>query len=219
MAKASDPDISGQRDNKPPAVLSLSSEPLAMDGNHPGFVFTFDENIELTAAGGNITIVQASGPGPALKVPVSPDMISGNVLTIPGALFLKNGGLKNYSTYRVTMDAGAVQDLSGNSFDGIPASGAWMFTTANGKAVEVDDPASRANDFNVFPNPFVNQITVTNADRLTSVIITNVIGQRVKTIDRPSGQIDTSDLKNGVYYITLVTDNQLVIDTKRLVKR
>ena len=97
--------------------------------------------------------------------------------------------------------------------------GAWTFTTAGGKAVEADDPASRVNDFNVFPNPFVNQITVTNADKLTSVIMTNVIGQRVKTIDRPSGQIDTSDLKNGIYYITLVTDNQVVIDTKRLVKR
>ncbi len=60
----------------------------------------------------------------------------------------------------------------------------------------------------VYPNPFSNQITISNADMVNRVVISNLIGQRVMEISL-NGQetINTSDLSSGVYLVTFEGSN------------
>jgi len=59
---------------------------------------------------------------------------------------------------------------------------------------------------NLYPNPFTNNITVSNAENVQTVVITNILGQTVKEI-KLSGKsqisIDTEDFALGVYLINL----------------
>lgn len=56
----------------------------------------------------------------------------------------------------------------------------------------------------VYPNPFSNKISITHADRVNRVIITNVVGQRVMDITlNGNKEIGTSELGSGIYLITL----------------
>lgn len=60
--------------------------------------------------------------------------------------------------------------------------------------------------FDIFPNPAKNIITISRNSRSSQPIwIKNGIGQIVKTIqlESASQQIDISELKSGIYYITL----------------
>jgi hypothetical protein len=59
-----------------------------------------------------------------------------------------------------------------------------------------------------YPNPFSNQLTISNAERVTRVVITNIIGQVVMDIPFSSSQstIETGNLNNGIYLITFQTN-------------
>jgi hypothetical protein len=84
------------------------------------------------------------------------------------------------------------------------------------KTTPVIDPANL--QFKVYPNPFNDQLTITNADRLSRVTITNIAGQRVMDIQYPDGVIRTSNLVSGVYVITLFTEEGIA-KSERMVKR
>jgi len=60
------------------------------------------------------------------------------------------------------------------------------------------------SNLKVYPNPFSNKISITHADRVNRVIITNVVGQRVMDITlNGNKEIGTSELGSGIYLITL----------------
>jgi hypothetical protein len=65
------------------------------------------------------------------------------------------------------------------------------------------------SNLNVYPNPFTNEIFVENAENVSRVVITNVIGQVV--VDMPvnstSKTINTTNLNNGVYLVTFQANN------------
>jgi len=66
------------------------------------------------------------------------------------------------------------------------------------------------SDVNIYPNPFTNNITVSNAENIEYVIITNILGQTVKEI-KSTGKntvlVDTNKLPAGIYLITIQTTN------------
>jgi len=62
----------------------------------------------------------------------------------------------------------------------------------------------------VFPNPFENSITLNNASRVSRLIITNIIGQRVMDIQLPGSEritIPTEELTKGVYLMIFEAGN------------
>jgi len=75
-----------------------------------------------------------------------------------------------------------------------------------------------ANTFKVYPNPFNDQITIDNNDKLTRVVISNIAGQRVIDIEYPTREIRTANLVSGIYVISLYTENG-VAKTERMIKR
>lgn len=77
-------------------------------------VLTFDEDV--FAATGNITLVNANDPSDNRVIPITDSqvVISGNTVTINPSADLKASG-----QYHVEIDAGALEDASGNAFAGI----------------------------------------------------------------------------------------------------
>lgn len=75
-----------------------------------------------------------------------------------------------------------------------------------------------ANVFKVYPNPFRDQITIDNNDKLVRVVISNIAGQRVIDVEYPAREIRTQSLVSGVYLVNLFTEKGLV-KTERIVKR
>lgn len=59
-----------------------------------------------------------------------------------------------------------------------------------------------------YPNPFDNQIAISNAEKVKRVVITNIIGQQVITVNlNGKDWVATSNPPNGIYLITLEDHN------------
>ncbi|MHA7112114.1 Ig-like domain-containing protein [Sunxiuqinia elliptica] len=202
-----------------PVVVELSPDEETLEDNHPVFIMTFDENVQLTETGGSIFVTLAGEETAVLDIPLTADMIVDNVITIEYEYDAETGGLDKNADYFVTVDADAIQDMTGNVFAGISDAAEWTFTTGADFATGVEDPVDGSLEFKVYPNPFDSYVTVENADKLSRVIITNVAGQRVKEIVNPTETIQTGDLRSGLYIITLVTKDDVVAKTERIVKR
>jgi hypothetical protein len=64
------------------------------------------------------------------------------------------------------------------------------------------------SNLNVYPNPFSNFIALDNAENVTRVVITNLIGQVVMDMQLSGAErISTSNLSNGVYLVTFQAVN------------
>ena len=59
-----------------------------------------------------------------------------------------------------------------------------------------------------YPNPFSNQISISGADKVNRVVITNLIGQHVMSVVLNGTEtINTSQLNSGVYLVTFEGQN------------
>ncbi len=83
---------------------------------------------------------------------------------------------------------------------------------------DIDESATAS--FNVYPNPFNNTLTIDNLDNASQIIVSNVLGQTVMTVNVNSNTMDinTADLNKGVYLITII-DNNNNTRTERVVKQ
>ena len=203
-----------------PTVDMLSPDDETIEDNHPTFEMVMSEDVQLTEAGGSIHVIPADGDGTAiLDIALTAEMITDNVITIEYVYDETIGGLAVNAAYYVTVDADAIEDMSGNAFAGISDPAEWTFTTGADLATGVVDPVSDSLEFKVYPNPFSEYVKVENADKLSRIIISNVAGQRVKDIVSPTETIQTSDLRSGIYFMTLITKDDVVAKTERIVKR
>jgi len=80
-------------------------------------------------------------------------------------------------------------------------------------------PELNAGDFMLYPNPADDVLYLTNAANLEVMTITNLLGQKVRTIQLSSAdrhEIDITNLENGVYIIN-ISDIDNNIYTRRIV--
>ncbi|MBK8417189.1 MAG: CotH kinase family protein [Bacteroidetes bacterium] len=76
--------------------------------------------------------------------------------------------------------------------------------------------ANGSNAFSIFPNPTNNKVTIRlteTAEKVSSLNIFNIYGQEVKSIKispTHTTEIDISDLSQGIYFIKLNNNNQLI---------
>jgi hypothetical protein len=198
-----------------PKVVATTPTGTLTD-NHPTLVVTFDENVVFGA--GKLNIYKKSDNTLALAVPVTASMVSGKVATVTYTYdaTLKNG-LDRNTDYYVLADAGLVKDVAGNAFAGITATTTWTFKT--GDFATITDPdVNNSLEFKVYPNPFVDYVTVSNASELSKVVVSNIAGQVVKEVVYPDGTIQLNELHSGVYFVALYKDGK-VVSTVKLLKR
>ncbi len=64
------------------------------------------------------------------------------------------------------------------------------------------------SNLTAYPNPFTNNITITNAENVQRVVITNLVGQQVMNVSlNGETEVNTAELSKGVYLITFVANN------------
>ncbi|RQO42357.1 hypothetical protein DBR39_00340 [Chryseobacterium sp. KBW03] len=59
------------------------------------------------------------------------------------------------------------------------------------------------NKIKVYPNPFIDTLTISDASKVKSVSILDVAGRLVKTIEAPASELQLRDLKEGMYLVVL----------------
>ncbi|MBK8875824.1 MAG: T9SS type A sorting domain-containing protein [Bacteroidetes bacterium] len=72
----------------------------------------------------------------------------------------------------------------------------------------LNENAMNTNSF-IYPNPSTDRINLNTAEVL-DIRIYNYTGQIVKAIPNNSGQIDVSDLNNGIYFLQVSTKVHLL---------
>ena len=55
----------------------------------------------------------------------------------------------------------------------------------------------------LYPNPFTNEINISNPNAVKGIQITNAAGQKVKKVVFDGKSITTSELANGIYFVTI----------------
>lgn len=65
------------------------------------------------------------------------------------------------------------------------------------------ETAVKENKINVYPNPFTDTLTISDVSKVQSVSIVDVSGRLVKTIEKPSSELQLRDLKEGLYLFVL----------------
>jgi len=198
-------------DNTAPTA-TYSPNGVTTTDNYPALVVTFNEDVAVGTAG-SVKIVNASTGLASVTIPVSAVTVSGKTATIT-----YTGGLDKNTDYYVTVDAGVVKDLAGNAFAGVTASNTWTFKTGDHFVTPVIIVPEPSVEFKVYPNPFVDYVTVTNASELSKVVVSNIAGQTVKVVVNPDNTIQLNELRSGVYFISLYQGNT-VITTVKIVKR
>lgn len=86
-----------------------------------------------------------------------------------------------------------------------PISGIWNNNT--------EDPIS------MYPNPFTNSINIELTNDMKSVVISNIMGQKLfelENVEKGTINIEASDLKSGVYIISLTDANNKITSSKML---
>jgi hypothetical protein len=80
--------------------------------------------------------------------------------------------------------------------------------TVDISATGIDEPKNNKNLI-IYPNPTSNFIQIKTSLKYTSISIIDLTGQLVKQVAN-SAKIDVSDLNNGIYFIQLVGDDNVV---------
>jgi len=199
-----------------PELVTWTPNKETIADNHPTFVMTFKEDVVLGA--GNVKVYKVGGTTPVLNLPVTAAMVSGKIVTVT---YPSNnasvGGLDKNTDYYVTVDAGAVKDMSGNAFAGVADVTAWTFKTGEEFKTIIDPSVSL--EFKVYPNPFVDYVNVANASLLSKIVVTNIAGQTVKQVVNPTDRIQLNELRSGVYFMSMYDMDNVVKSTAKIVKR
>lgn len=198
-----------------PFLVNWTPNQTTTADNHPTFVMTFSEDV--VAGAGNLKIIKKDGTVPALTIPITAAMVSGNTVTVTYVYDPAVGGLDKSTDYYVLVDAGALKDLAGNVFDGVTEVTDWTFKTGDDFATGID-AKDKSLEFKVYPNPFAEYIQISNASELSKLVITNIAGQSVKEVINPAGKIQLNELRSGIYFISMYKDN-VIAQTVKVIKK
>ncbi|WP_415326431.1 T9SS type A sorting domain-containing protein [Chryseobacterium sp. MMS23-Vi53] len=80
--------------------------------------------------------------------------------------------------------------------------GAFTINITKGVLATSDVKANK-NSIKLYPNPFTDVLNISDAANVKSVTITDVSGRLVRAIDNPGTEIHVSELKQGMYLVTL----------------
>ncbi len=69
----------------------------------------------------------------------------------------------------------------------------------------------------IMPNPASDQIEISSVNAIQNVVITNLIGESIQVEQLSSNRFDISALKQGIYLITVLSENKAF--TQRFIKQ
>jgi photosystem II stability/assembly factor-like uncharacterized protein len=72
-------------------------------------------------------------------------------------------------------------------------------------------------EIEIFPNPTSNQLTIDTELGINEIKIIDITGKPIKAIKQNTNVVNIADLSNGIYFIKLITDEEII--TKKFVKQ
>ncbi|AZA93170.1 T9SS C-terminal target domain-containing protein [Chryseobacterium nakagawai] len=63
--------------------------------------------------------------------------------------------------------------------------------------------SEKVKEIKVYPNPFTDTLNISDISKVQSVSVIDLAGRVVKTIEKPSSELQLTDLKQGMYLIVL----------------
>lgn len=199
-----------------PVIKKLSPTTRIAD-NHPVFMMIFKKDVKLSDVGGYLTVTPYDSTEAVLTIELTPEMFAKGDTVIVDYDWTEVGKLDIKTRYFVMVDSAAIEGVvDGFAWKGIQDK-TWVFNTGPDFPTDVNPELSAAS-FVVYPNPFENEINISNSDKLTRVIVTNIAGQKVLDVEYPEERIRTANLVSGVYFVSMFTDSGLA-KTDKIVKR
>ncbi len=125
------------------------------------------------------------------------------------AVFYRDTTMSDWALYNTNLPAVHVDDLAINYttdqlWAGTYGRGVWKTTKAEHTGTLNTPVLAQSHSVIVYPNPASTQINISADEQITSVVITNTLGQVVWN-QRQSGNtqlhVDISSLPNGVYFV------------------
>ena len=91
-----------------------------------------------------------------------------------------------------------------------------QFYFGNCEALNIEE--NTFGNFNFFPNPTQNAVTISSTVAVEKISIYNLLGQKVKsqTVNSTTSNIDVSNLKTGVYILEVTSNGQ--VGTFKMIK-
>tara|TARA_B100000809_G_scaffold141989_1_gene139559 strand:- start:150 stop:1268 length:1119 start_codon:yes stop_codon:yes gene_type:complete len=73
------------------------------------------------------------------------------------------------------------------------------------------------SNFNIYPNPTTNQLTIDSELAISKVSIVDLTGKTIKTHNQLASVVDVADLPNGIYFIQIIAEEGTI--TKKFIKQ
>ncbi|HYG51314.1 MAG TPA: T9SS type A sorting domain-containing protein, partial [Flavobacteriales bacterium] len=153
---------------------------------------------------------------------------NGLMALLPGAfdedslrLFYRKDASENWQVVtNCTFTIGSHTDKSGNiSIDSVKAGDYALGIKTS--AVGISEGKKKGNNFNMYPNPATNQVTVEVKGRFSvksSIVLYDVNGNKVRTceVTKSGCTIDVNGIARGTYIVSLFNQGRL-IETRKLI--
>lgn len=75
--------------------------------------------------------------------------------------------------------------------------------TVNAACLGTSETSNLKDSIKVYPNPFTDMLNISETENVKSIAVTDLAGRLIKTFEKPESVINLSDLKSGMYLITL----------------
>lgn len=75
----------------------------------------------------------------------------------------------------------------------------------------INNEFSINSKLNIYPNPTSTQLTLDTQLKIDQIIITDITGKTIKSIQPKSKTINVSDLTNGIYFIKIISGEETMI--------
>lgn len=127
---------------------------------------------------------------------------AGTFLYNRSGLSIANGltGTVNFELRAWRTFGGSACDTSYNKVD----NNSFKITVTLEPDTVLDTTETNAkNTTTVYPNPFTDIVNVSNVENVKSISISDASGRLVKTFEKAKSALHVSDLKQGIYFITL----------------
>ena len=103
-----------------------------------------------------------------------------------------------------------------------PACGSTTFGQVEDYTIQVNDAAAATinadkNKLSVYPNPFQDVLKISDIKGVKSISVSDVSGRQVKNL-KPSAEMNLSDLKTGLYIVTLQMEDGTIQSFKAIKK-
>ncbi|PWN68415.1 T9SS C-terminal target domain-containing protein [Chryseobacterium phosphatilyticum] len=81
--------------------------------------------------------------------------------------------------------------------------GEFQISAYDDTLLSTQEVADNKKKITASPNPFSDQLTISDISGVQSISITDTSGKLVKTIEKPTSSLYLKDLKEGLYFVTL----------------